>query len=173
MKRQTACGAILSLLLTTAFLATPADLALAQGCNEQLAKDFLSGWSHNTPKLMPLFTDNVVYEDTTVHAVLHGKDELRGFAEGWFKAFPDITFVPTWTVISGDRAAVAWLVSGTQKGDMPGMPASNKRIVDLAGASLMECEDGKIKRNVDYWDMATSMRELGFLPAPEQISQSK
>jgi hypothetical protein len=65
------------------------------------------------------------------------------------------------------------LVSGTQKGDMPGMPASNKRIVDLAGASLMECEDGKIKRNVDYWDMATSMRELGFLPAPEQISQSK
>ena len=148
MKRQAACGAILSLLLTTAFLAAPAGSAHAQGCSEQLAKDFLSGWTHDMPKLLPLFTDNVVYEDTTVHAVLHGKDELRGFADSWFKAFPDMAFVPTWTLISGDRAAVAWQVTGTQKGDMPGMPASNKR-VDVAGVSLMECADGKIKRDVD------------------------
>jgi steroid delta-isomerase-like uncharacterized protein len=66
---------------------------------------------------------------------------------------------------SGDRAAVAWQVTGTQKGDMPGMPASNKA-VNVAGVSLMECAGGKIKHNVDYWDMATTMRQLGFLPPP-------
>jgi hypothetical protein len=25
---------------------------------------------------------------------------------------------------------------------------------------------GKIKHDVDYWDMATTMRQLGFLPPP-------
>jgi steroid delta-isomerase-like uncharacterized protein len=165
MKMRIECGLVVSLLTAAAVLTTPIKSAIAQDCTEQLAKDFLVGWSHDLPKLMPLFTDNVVYDDTTVHTVLHGKDELRGFAEGWFKAFPDISFAFTSAVISGDRAAVAWQVTGTQKGDMPGMPASNKA-VNVAGVSLMECAGGKIKHNVDYWDMATTMRQLGFLPPP-------
>ncbi len=156
-------GMIVPFFSVAAFLTMPASSAVAQGFTEQLAKDFLAGWSHDMPKLMPLFTNDVVYEDTTVHTVLHGKDELRGFAQGWFKAFPDISFALTSTVISGDRAAVAWQVTGTQRGDMPGMPASNKSAT-VAGVSLMDCADGKIRHNVDCWDMATTMRQLGFLP---------
>ena len=141
MKMRVECGLVVSLLTAAAVLTTPIKSAIAQDCTEQLAKDFLAGWSHDLPKLMRLFTDNVVYEDTTVHAVFHGKDELRGFAEGWFKAMPDISFAFTSSVISGDRAAVAWQVTGTQKGDLPGMPASNKA-VNVAGVSLMECAGG-------------------------------
>ena len=48
---------------------------------------------------------------------------------------------------------------------MPGMPAPNK-VATFLGVSIMECSDGKIKHDVDYWDNATSMRQLGFLPAP-------
>jgi len=114
MRKQVGYAIIVPLLSVAGFLATPATSAFAQGCTEQLTQDFLAGWSHDLPKLMPLFADNVVYEDTTVHAVLHGKDELRGFAAGWFKAFPDISFAPTSAIISGDRAAVAWQVTGTQ-----------------------------------------------------------
>src|SRR6516165_171678 len=99
--------------------------AAAQGCSTQLAQDFLAGWSHNTPKLLSIFADDLVYEDTTVHAVLHGKEELRGFAPGWFKAFPDLSFTYKNAVVSGDRAAVEREVTGTQKGDMPGMPGSS------------------------------------------------
>jgi hypothetical protein len=82
MEMRVECGLVVSLLTATAVLTTPIKSDLAQDCTEQLAKDFLVGWSHDLAKLMPLFTDNVVYEDTTVHTVLHGKDELRGFAEG-------------------------------------------------------------------------------------------
>jgi steroid delta-isomerase-like uncharacterized protein len=149
-------------LLTAGVLTTTATSAVAQGCTEQLARDFLSGWSHDVPKLIPLFTDDVTYEDTTVHAVLHGKEELRGFATSWFKAFPDLSFTPTSTIISADRAAIAWRGTGTQRGDMPGMPASNKT-ANVVGVSLLECADGKIKHTVDYYDMATIMRQLGFL----------
>ncbi len=165
MAKQFRYVLVVPLLSIAALLTTPATSAIAQGCTEQLAQDFLAGWSHDLPKLMPLFADNVVYEDTTVHAVLHGKDELRNFAAGWFKAFPDLSFALTSTVISGDRAAVAWQVTGTQRGDMPGMPTSNKA-TNVAGVSLMECAGGKITHTVDYWDMATTMRQLGFLPPP-------
>ena len=45
------------------------------------------------------------------------------------------------------------------------MPTPNKA-VNVVGVSLMEYAGGKIKHNVDYWDMATTMRQLGFLPPP-------
>jgi steroid delta-isomerase-like uncharacterized protein len=104
-----------------------------------------------------------MYEDKTVGAVLHGKEELRKFAEGWFMAFPDLHFTLSSTLISGNRAALEWVATGTQKGDMPGMtPASNK-VASVQGVSVAECADGKIKHNADYWDMATVMKQLGFL----------
>jgi steroid delta-isomerase-like uncharacterized protein len=165
MAKQVKYVLVVPLLSVAALLTTPATSAIAQGCTEQLAQDFLAGWSHDLPKLTPLFADNVVYEDTAVHAVLHGQDELRNFAAGWFKAFPDLSFTLTSTVVSGGRAAVAWQVVGTQRGDMPGMPASNKA-VNQAGVSLMECTGGKITHLTDYYDMATTMRQLGFLPPP-------
>jgi steroid delta-isomerase-like uncharacterized protein len=55
-------------------------------------------------------------------------------------------------------------LSGTQTGDMPGVPAANKRM-DVMGASIYEFEGGKIKRKVDYWDVATALRQLGVLPS--------
>jgi steroid delta-isomerase-like uncharacterized protein len=166
MRVRGALAAIVLLPLTTALLTISANPAAAQGCTEQLSQDFLSGWSHDLPKLLAIFTDDVVYEDKTVGAVLHGKKELRDFAEGWFKAFPDLSFTRTAYFIGGDRAAVEWVGTGRQKGDMPGMPASNK-VASVPGVSIMECSDGKIKHDVDYWDMATTMRQLGFLPSPK------
>jgi hypothetical protein len=64
-------------------------------------------------------------------------------------------------------AALEWVATGTQKGDMPGMtPASNK-VASVLGVSVAECADGKIKHNADYWDMATVMKQLCFwLPLP-------
>ncbi len=149
--------------LTMAFLTTPTNSAVAQGCTEQLVQDFLSGWSHDLPKLLSIFTDDVVYEDKTVGAVLHGKEKLRDFAQGWFKGLPDLSFTRTAYFIGGDRAAVEWVGTGTHKGDMPGMPATNK-VASVPGVSIMECSDGKIKHDVDYWDMATWMRQDGLLP---------
>jgi predicted ester cyclase len=88
---------------------------------------------------------------------------MQDFAPGWFNAFPGMKF----SVISGDRAAVIWRVNGIQKGDLPGMPASNKP-VEVVGVSVMECSDGKIRHTADCYDFATAMRQMGFLPAPSK-----
>jgi steroid delta-isomerase-like uncharacterized protein len=128
----------------------------------KLFEDFLAGWSNNLAQLLPLFTDDIVYEDAAMGVVTHGKEELRAFAQRFFSTFPDIQFTLTSTLVTGNRAAIEWTGQGTHQGDMPGMPATNKRAT-FRGVSIMELQDGKITRNTDYWDMATLMKQLGFI----------
>ena len=160
-------GRAILFLLMTLLLAVAPVAAMAEGCTENLAKEFFTGWSNDMPRLLATFTDDIVYEDIQVNALVHGKKEVQDFAQGWFNSSPDIKFTLMSTVISGDRAAVVWRVNGTQSGDWPGMPASNKP-VEVVGVSIMECSDGKIRHNADYYDFATAMRQMGFLPAPSK-----
>jgi ketosteroid isomerase-like protein len=75
---------IVALLLApaaTAFSAGSAD----QAALERLLDDWASAWSSNdTAKLLPLFTDDVFYEDVTFGAINKSGDDLRKFAQGAF-----------------------------------------------------------------------------------------
>ena len=120
--------------------------------------------AHDTKKFLTLFTDDVVYEDVTFGVVNHGKQQLGAFIDGFFPAFPDITFELKSGFVAGAWAGMEWLMAGTHKGDLPGMPATGKRC-SVRGATVLELEAGKIKRNSDYWDLATMQKQLGFKPA--------
>jgi steroid delta-isomerase-like uncharacterized protein len=114
---------------------------------------------------MATYADDAVHEDKTVNANLNGKKAVEDFAQSWIKAFPDLSFTLTSAIVAGNRGTAEWIVTGTLKGDMPGMPASNK-VMKIPGVSIFKCTDGKIAHVVEYWDMATLMRQLGFLAAP-------
>jgi predicted ester cyclase len=60
-------------------------------------------------------------------------------------------------------------MTGTQQGDMPGMPATKKRF-SVRGATILETERGLIRRCRDYWDMAAFLKQLGFIPTPPASS---
>jgi len=124
------------------------------------------GWSRNMDQLLASYTEDVSYEDPGLGLTLKGKEQVRGFAQSFFTAFPDLKAEIVTTVVAGERAASEWRFSGTQTGDLPGIPAANKRM-DVYGASIYEFEGGKIKRKVDYWDVATALRQLGAMPAKQ------
>jgi steroid delta-isomerase-like uncharacterized protein len=130
----------------------------------RLIENEAAGWSRNMDRLMASYADDVIYEDPGIGLLLNGKEQVRGFAQPYFDAFPDLKAVITSTVISGNRGASEWRFSGTQVGDLPGMPAANKRM-DVRGASIYRFEGGKIKHKVDYLDWATVMRQLSATPA--------
>jgi steroid delta-isomerase-like uncharacterized protein len=120
-------------------------------------------WSaHDLGRLLPLFTEDVIYEDVTLGVVNRGTAELRAFAEGFFAAFPDVTFELRTSFSDGGSAGAEWIMRGTHKGDMPGMPATGKR-VEVRGASVFAFEGSRIKRCADYWDAVTFRKQLGFL----------
>jgi steroid delta-isomerase-like uncharacterized protein len=55
-----------------------------------------------------------------------------------------------------------WIISAIHKGDLPGMPATNKSF-SIRGATIIELQTGKIKRNSDYWDLATFLKQVGLM----------
>jgi steroid delta-isomerase-like uncharacterized protein len=112
-------------------------------------------------RLLALFTEDVVYEDVTMGVVNHGTAELRAFGEGFFSGFPDVIFELRSSFANGARGGAEWNMRGTHKGDLPGMPATGKR-VDVRGASIFEFAGDRIRRCSDYWDMATLLKQLGL-----------
>ena len=119
--------------------------------------------AHDMGRLLPLFTEDLVYEDVTMGAVNHGAAELRAFGEGFFSAFPDVAFELTSASADGARGGAEWIMRGTHQGDLPGMPATGRR-VEVRGASAFEFREEKIRHCSDYWDMATLLKQIGFMP---------
>jgi steroid delta-isomerase-like uncharacterized protein len=133
---------------------------------ESILDDWATAWSsHDTEKVLALFTDDCIYEDVTFGVVNHGKAELRVFADGTFAAIPDFKVELTTRFIAPNRAAMEWVMSGTHKGDFPGLPATGKPFSSLRGATIVELQGGKIQRCSDYWDSATFMKQVGLLAA--------
>jgi steroid delta-isomerase-like uncharacterized protein len=127
-------------------------------------KDWAAAWSlHDVDKLLSLCVDDCVYEDVTMGAVRRGKAELKSFATAVFAAFPDFTVRLTSGFTAGNWAGAEWTMSGTHQGDLPGLPATGKSFA-VRGATICELKAGKIKRNSDYWDLATFLKQTGRMP---------
>jgi chromate reductase len=136
---------------------------------ERLLDDWAIAWSSKDGKdperVLALFVDDCVFEDVTVGAVAHGKEELRTFTNGAFAAVPDFKYRLTRRFATGQWAAIEWEMSGTHNGDFPGVPATGKSFSSVRGSSVLELAAGKIRRESDYWDAATLMKQVGLLPA--------
>jgi steroid delta-isomerase-like uncharacterized protein len=136
---------------------------------ERLLDEWALAWSstENTDleRVLALFADDGVFEDATFGVVVRGKEDLRRYVRGAFAAVPDFTYGVTSRFAASQWAAIEWVMSGTHKGDFPGMPATGKRFSSVRGVSILELEAGKIRRESDYWDAATFMKQVGLLPS--------
>jgi steroid delta-isomerase-like uncharacterized protein len=130
-------------------------------------ENWAAAWSSpgNAEKLVSLFTDDCVFEDVTFGVVARGKDELRSFANSAFAAVPDFNYGLRRWFAASQWAVIEWVMSGTHQGDFPGMPATGKRFSSVRGSTILELDAGKIRRESDYWDAATFMKQLGLLPS--------
>lgn len=123
--------------------------------------------AHDVDAFLSLFTDDCVYEDVPLGIVNKGKQEVGAFIRATFAAVPDFRMERTGLFVAGDRAACEWVMSGTQTGDFPGIPATNKSF-SVRGVSIFELQDGKIKRQSDYWSLATLLQQVGLMPETPQ-----
>lgn len=132
------------------------------------AEKYADAWStQDVGSILAFFTDDCVYEDVALGAVNTGKEELEAFLRATFAAVPDFHIEPKAAFAVGDRAAAEWIMSGTQTGPFPGIPPTNNRF-SVRGVSIMQLEQGKIRRNTDYWSLATLLQQVGALPESPQ-----
>lgn len=77
----------------------------ARGTQDVIEQHWTYWSAHDLDRLLPLFTDDVVYEDVTMGVVNRGRSQLRAFAEAFLSGFPDITFELKSSVANGAGAA--------------------------------------------------------------------
>ncbi len=139
---------------------------MASSPAQQALEEWAAGWSaHDAERVAALFTEDCIYEDATMGVVNRGKGQLLAFAEGIFAAFPDFAIDLASHFATGEWGGMEWVMSGTHRGDLPGLPATGKRF-SLRGSTIVELSGGKIQRCTDYWDIVTFLKQIGAMPSP-------
>ena len=130
---------------------------------EEWAKNLLAAWtSHDVEKILFFYADDCVFQDFAIGRILNGKKALCAYLEESFTNLPDFRIEAKSSFASGDRVCIEFVMSGT-RGSLPGMAVVNKNY-SVPGVAAIELARGKAKREADYWDSSSMMRQLGLLP---------
>ncbi len=96
------------------------------------------------------------------------KRQVLRFLEG----YPDLHWTIEDTIAEEDKVVACWTISGIQKGEYLGIPATNKK-VSVDGITIHHVANGKIMDSYSNWDALGMMQQLGVVPAlgqPKSLS---
>lgn len=141
----------------------------AQWTPEAIVRESQAIWNDQRPDRLPIvFAENVVFEDVAYGFRGVGLKALLTYYQDNWKTFPDLRIGLLSMFSDGQHIATQWIMTGTQYGDLPGLPATRRKI-SIRGASISEIKDGHIVRMTDYYDSAEFYRQLrGQTPAAEE-----
>jgi steroid delta-isomerase-like uncharacterized protein len=93
-----------------------------------------------------------------------GPDEVHGFLETIHTAFPDAEFSAVQEVAEDDRATVRWVLRGTSRGALIGIPPSHRPIVLPALEFMRVAGDGRVAEVRLKLNPLSVLRQIGVLP---------
>lgn len=94
-----------------------------------------------------------------------GTEGIKRSAGMYLAAFPDLHFTFEDFIAEGDKVVVRETMSGTQQGELMGIPPTGKQF-SATGIEIYRFEGGKI---VEHWlesDMLGLLQQLGAIPSP-------
>lgn len=92
-----------------------------------------------------------------------GPEEVARRYRGMWATFPDLKVEMRRIVSVQENLAVSeHTLSGTHGGDLFGVPATGKH-VEVETAVIWDVVDGRIRGETVYFDVATMLRQVGFL----------
>ena len=106
-------------------------------------------------------------EDVILHVIgIPSSSELealRKYISQGLNAFPDFKLTFEDEIAAGDKVAARWTMTGTQKGELSGIPATDKQVTE-SGMSFYRLTNAKI---AEIWFLADNlglMQQLGVIP---------
>ncbi len=126
---------------------------------------YLDAWnSHDPGKVGAFMATDATYEDFALGVLNGGREEIEAFVGTVHQLSDDYRFTFVSEQQSGSQYALEWEWAGTNTGELPGLPATNKPF-RIRGVSVGRLDgDGKIVENRDYWNMAGYLTQIGILP---------
>src|SRR3954471_2649857 len=140
----------------------------AAGATPPILQEWADAWSEHDDgtRLAALYTGNGTHEEVPSSTVFSGPQDIAGYAQSHFMAFPDVMLELESAFVADDRAAAEFVYAGTYEGSLPGLPAGSGQPFSIRGAAIFDLQDGKILRSASYFDFYGLLIQLGVLPAP-------
>ncbi|MFC8380321.1 ester cyclase [Nocardia sp. NPDC057272] len=134
--------------------------------NKASAKRIFDAWnSRDLDVFDEVMADGCINHDPqNPFAEVHGPEGLRRLVQMYLAAFSDQRFLINEQIAEGDFVTTRWTGTGTNDGEMMGMPATGKSAV-VQGITINRFEDGKIIESWASWDTLGMMQQLGVVPS--------
>jgi len=138
-------------------------MVMAEKENLQLVRESFDAWNARDPdEYAKLLDEGYIQESDTLPLPINGRDAAREVMQMYLIAFPDLHLDVEQLMTSGDYVMVRWTATGTQRGELMGIPATNRPGV-VRGCSIVEVRRGHVVREWVYWDTGHLLRQLGVL----------
>lgn len=120
---------------------------------------YVRAWNqHDFAALDTILAPDAIHEDPARNFRGKGPKEEAEFLRKTVSAEPNFKWTMTNSAQDGKFVAVEWTWTSTYTGPDPaGKPVTNKHLSGR-GVSFAEVENGKIKRFIDYYDLASYFR---------------
>lgn len=143
--------------------AASAGVEAAKATGEQLTELV---WNQGkVERLGEFYAEDVVRHVPERPAPIVGLAANQAYIRDLRAAFPDSRTETVRMLGEGDWLAVQWVWTGTQTGDLPGLPATGKP-VRVEGVSLIRHANGRAVEIWDFDDQFGMLQQLGVIPAP-------
>jgi steroid delta-isomerase-like uncharacterized protein len=133
----------------------------------QWITEYTQAWSnHDAAGVTTHMADDVSYTDVALGQTFTGREGVQGFIDGMADHLStDYTFSLGWAVETADAYSFEWSLAGTHDLANPelGMPVTGKSF-EIKGISIGRKEDGLVKENHDYWNLAGFLMQVGLMP---------
>lgn len=133
--------------------------------NEEVMRRFIEEAINNGDfsVLSEVIHPNYVYRSPDQE--LYGPDGLEGLFAAYRAAFPDLNIEIEELIVAGDKTVMSFAFTGTHKGDLMGIEATDKQ-VNVNGIVISRFEEGKIVEEWEILDQLTMFQQLGLVSLP-------
>ena len=114
-----------------------------------------------------ILAPDYVDQDASSPQEIRGPEGLKAFVRMARSAFPDTHIRIEEQVAEGDLVATRYVYSGTQEGELEGIPPTGNR-VEFSGIIIDRFSGGKLAESWDNYAALGVMQQLGVIPSPEQ-----
>jgi steroid delta-isomerase-like uncharacterized protein len=115
-----------------------------------------------------LIADDFVATVVGAPEQIRGPQGFREFVGLYRQAFPDLRITVDEQFAEGETVVTRWTATGTNEGDLMGMPATGKQAT-TAGININRISGGKLIEGWGLFDQLGLLQQIGAVPTPTRV----
>ena len=137
--------------------------------NKAIVRRFFDALQRHDPSAAAaVMSRDVVAHFAGLPAAVQGLEAWQQLFGSYAAAFPDMQITIADELADNDKVVVRYYWSATHEADLMGIPATHRRVSELAGLGVYRIADGLIAEEWVVEDTLGLLQQIGAVPAPGQ-----